>query len=230
MPILDLRNSKAFGVFAKQPLAGQVKTRLARMTSPAWAQRVAQASLEDSIDRFRAVSAARSIVYSAADGKSYFKRLANDQFSLVPQTDGDLGQRLQSFFNRCRRQRYRRKVVVGSDSPTLPLEYIEQAFELLRKNDVVIGPALDGGYYLIGGGPRMPAIFDDIPWSSAQVLEKTVARLQATSSRLALLPPWYDVDTVDDWAMLRGHVFAMRCAGIDPGVPRIEALLAETTK
>jgi uncharacterized protein len=87
---------------------------------------------------------------------------------------------------------------------------------------VVVGPAGDGGYYLIGCGAKEFPIFTEIPWSTSSVLEETIER--AGSARLALLPPWYDVDTVEDWAMLRGHVRALRKAGVDPGVPRVEKL------
>lgn len=217
------------GVFAKEPLAGQVKTRLAQSTSAEWAQRVSRAFLEDSLDRFARIEAYRVIAYSPASAETYFSQLARQQYSLFPQGEGDLGQRLKNFFDDYRGQRWQRIVAVGSDSPNLPIEYIEQAFRLLKENDLVIGPAFDGGYYLIGCGPREFPIFDGIPWSTSRVLEESVRRLESASARFALLPPWYDVDTADDWAMLRGHVLAMRRAGIDPDVPRIERLIQEQT-
>ena len=99
-------------------------------------------------------------------------------------------------------------VLVGTDSPTLPLAFIEQAFHELERADVVLGPATDGGYYLVGCALRLPPIFDGIAWSSSHVLAETVSRLTDPSWRLALLPPWYDVDTLDDWHLLRGHLAA----------------------
>jgi rSAM/selenodomain-associated transferase 1 len=222
-------NGKILGVFAKEPSAGQAKTRLAEAASPAWAQRVAEAFLEDSLDRFAQVDASRSIVYAPAAASSFFARLSNGRFELVAQGDGDLGQRLQNFFAHVRTDGYSRIVAVGTDSPTLPIAYIEDAFRLLLTHDVVIGPAFDGGYYLIGGGPKTIPLFEAIPWSTARVLETTVERVRAASATLALLPPWYDVDRLDDWAMLRGHVLAMRQAGIDPGVPRVERLMVDET-
>jgi rSAM/selenodomain-associated transferase 1 len=218
---------RILGVFAKQPLAGQAKTRLAQETSPEWACRVAQAILEDSLDRFSQIQASRAIVYAPAAGTAYFSRLAQGRYDLIPQCDGDLGQRLHHFFREARRHGYSRIVAVGSDSPTLPIDFVEQAFAALEVNDAVIGPAYDGGYYLIGGGLQELAVFDDIPWSSAHVLEMTIQRVQRTSARLALLPPWYDVDTADDWAILCADVRARRSAGIDPGVPRVEQLMQE---
>jgi rSAM/selenodomain-associated transferase 1 len=221
-------DDRILGVFAKQPVADQVKTRLAQATSPEWAARVAQAFLEDSLDRFNQVQASRAIVYAPDSANTYFSQLAQGRYSLTPQCDGDLGQRLNHFFADARRRGYSRIIAVGADSPTLPVTNIEQAFQLLETHDAVIGPTTDGGYYLIGcGSASLATIFKDIPWSTSRVLEMTVQRLRESSARTALLPPWYDVDTVDDWAMLRGHVLAMRQAGIDPGVPRVEQLIQE---
>jgi uncharacterized protein len=219
---------RIFGVFAKQPLAGHAKTRLAQTTSPEWAQRVAQAFLEDSLDRFSRIQASRAIVYAPATEATFFSQLAQGRYDLIPQCAGDLGQRLHHFFAEARRHGYSRIIAVGADSPTLPLDYVEQAFAALEANDVVIGPAHDGGYYLIGGGLQDLAMFDDIPWSSARVLEVTVERVQKASARLALLPPWYDVDTAADWAMLCDDVRTNRLAGLDPGVPRVERLMQDS--
>lgn len=219
--------SGLLGVFAKEPIAGSVKTRLAQATSAPWAQRVAAALLEDSLDRFGQVDAHRAIVYAPAAASAFFAGLSKGRFELIAQGAGDLGQRLQSFFAHARSHGYSRIVAVGSDSPTLPITYIDDAFGLLDTHDVVIGPAFDGGYYLIGSGPTTIPLFEAIPWSTSRVLETTVERVRTASATLALLPPWYDVDLLDDWAMLRGHVLAMHQAGIDPGVPHVERLILE---
>ena len=145
---------------------------------------------------------------------------------MIPQADADLGERLKQFFTQARQHGFARIVAIGTDSPTLPVAWVEQAFALLENHEVVIGPALDGGYYLIGASKELP-LFEAIPWSSSRVLAATVERLQTGDARLALLPPWYDVDTVDDWALLCGHVRAMRRARIDPKAPRVERLLSE---
>jgi len=216
---------RILGIFAKQPLAGKAKTRLAQATSPDLAQRVAQALLEDSLDHFSGIQASRAIVYAPATGTTFFSQLAQGRYDLIPQCDGDLGHRLHHFFANARRHGYSRIIAVGADSPTLPIDYVEHAFTALEAHDVVIGPAQDGGYYLIGGSLQELAIFDDIPWSSTRVLEVTIECVQKASARLALLPPWYDVDTAADWAMLCDDVRARRLAGLDPGVPRAEQLM-----
>ena len=217
-----------FAIFAKQPRPGQAKTRLADATSPEFAQAVAEAMLGDTVERFRRLHTNRAIVYAPLESEAYFKAMAGDGYACVPQTPGDLGARLKQFIDQQQLRGLDRIIIIGSDSPTLPVEYVEQAFGLLETNDVVIGPAVDGGFYLLGVGATEVPIFDGMPWSTAGVLDATVARLQTVSARLSLLPPWYDVDSADDWRMLCGHVRAMRLAGIDPGVPRVERLMAES--
>ena len=220
-----MQSSAILGIFAKQPRAGNAKTRLAQATSADWARHVAEAFLEDTLDRFAQLSVCRTIIYSPGDAADYFSGLSNGRYELVPQGDGDLGQRLQAFVDEAHRRKFTRIVAIGADSPTLPVEYVDQAFALLEEKDVIIGPAFDGGYYLIGCGLREMPLFVDIPWSSANVLAKTIERV--TTQSLALLPPWYDVDSLDDWHMLCGHIKAMRAAGVNVGAPRVERLVLD---
>lgn len=222
-----MKEARVLGLFAKWPEPGAVKTRLARGDA-AWGARVAHAFLLDALQCLAAVDAHHVLVFSPPEREADFAALAADRFALTPQANGDLGQRLAAFFGRQWDAGARAVVAVGTDSPTLPVEYIERAFAELESADVVLGPATDGGYYLVGCGPDYPPLFDNIAWSSRRVLTDTIAALTDPRWRLALLPPWYDVDTPDDWTMLCGHVAALRRAGIDPAVPHTEALLRET--
>jgi rSAM/selenodomain-associated transferase 1 len=215
---------RVLGLFAKLPVAGRVKTRLAAGSSPAWAADVARAFLLDCVQRLSAIDARRVLAYAPPDAASYFADVTGRRFTLAAQPDGDLGMRMRTFFEDELRQGADHVVLLGTDSPTVPLDYVRQAFASLDGADVVLGPATDGGYYLVGCGGRAPPIFQDMTWGHGDVLADTVARL-GDGWRLALLPPWYDVDTMDDWRMLRGHVAAMRRAGIDPAVPHVERLL-----
>jgi rSAM/selenodomain-associated transferase 1 len=222
-----MREQKALGLFAKWPIPGRVKTRLAP-SNAAWGARAAQAFLLDALQRFAAVEAQRVLAFAPAEHEADFAALVADRFLLTPQGDGDLGQRLAAFFAQQFDIGARAVVVIGTDSPTLPVEYVEHAFAELANTDVVLGPATDGGYYLIGCKPDHPPLFDNIAWSSGRVLADTIAALAESRWRLALLPPWYDVDTPEDWELLRGHMAALRRAGIDPAAPQTEALLRET--
>lgn len=117
-------------------------------------------------------------------------------------------------------------VVIGTDSPTLPVALIEAAFEALNAADVVLGPATDGGYYLLGCAGQVPPVFAGIRWGEPTVLAETVMRLSEPRWRLKILPVWSDVDTLNDWHALRGYLAALRRAGIDSELPCTEALTA----
>jgi rSAM/selenodomain-associated transferase 1 len=219
-------NRRVLGLFAKWPRAGAVKTRLGG--DPDWAAAVDRAFLLDTLQRLATVAARRVVVFTPSEAEGDFAGLVHGRFQLEPQAAGDLGQRLAGFFRGQLAAGATAVVAVGVDSPTLPVEHVERAFTELERVDAVLGPALDGGYYLMGCGPRLPPMFDGIPWSTADVLAETVARLADPTWQLALLPPWYDVDTPKDWSLLRGHVAALRRAGVDPGVPHTEALLRQS--
>ncbi len=213
------------GIFAKLPQPGQVKTRLAAATSPAFAAEVADAMLRDTLDRLAGIDAERWLVFAPTDADAALTEIVSGRYQLTRQGDGDLGQRLQRFIQAKMRTGTERIVVVGADSPTMPIDIVELAFRELASANVVVGPATDGGYYLIGCARRVPPIFTGIAWGTATVLRDTMVRLDA-DARFALLPPWYDVDTLDDLRMLRGHLDALARVGMDPACPRTKRMSA----
>jgi uncharacterized protein len=217
-------SSRVLGVFAKWPRPGAVKTRLGG--DARWQACVARAFLLDTLGRLSAVPARRVVAFDPPEAEADFAGLVRGAFALTPQSAGDLGGRLSAFVSARLGEGASAVVVVGGDSPTLPAEYVGRAFAELGRADVVLGPSCDGGYYLLGCARRVPPVFDGIDWGGPSVLAETVARLADPGWRLAVLPPWYDVDTPEGWAMLRGHVAALRRAGLDPGVPHTEALLS----
>ncbi len=222
------QSERVIGLLAKQPIPGLVKTRLAAETSPEWAARVANAFIIDTLDRFAEIEARRILVFTPTEAREYFSDLAGHHYKLIPQSEGDLGRRMTAFFQDVFRHGPAKAVLLGVDSPTLPLSYIENAFDQLDQVDLVLGPATDGGYYLLGCSGRVPPIFDDMNWSRPGVLSDTISRLHDASFQLALLPPWYDVDTLNDWQMLCGHLAALRRAGIDPKATHTEKLALES--
>jgi rSAM/selenodomain-associated transferase 1 len=219
-------NAAVLGIFTKQPRPGYVKTRLAAQTSPEWAARLAEALLLDSLARWQRIHARRIIVFTPSQARGYFTSMGSNRFELESQCDGDLGQRLEHFFVNHLRSGATRMIAVGSDSPTLPASFIEHAIRELNSSDVVLGPATDGGYYLLGCR-RLPPIFAGVAWGSHHVLHDSITRLRDGSWKVSILPPWYDIDSLDDLWMLRGHLLAMRLAGDDPGLPNTEPLLDE---
>jgi glycosyltransferase A (GT-A) superfamily protein (DUF2064 family) len=116
----------------------------------------------------------------------------------------DLGERLDNVLTHCLRNGYRQAVVTDSDSPTLPVAYLKQAFGELDDPtvDVVLGPCDDGGYYLIGLKAPCSALFRGIAMSTSTVAADTLRRAEEQGLRVACLPRWYDVDTYEDLARL----------------------------
>ena len=225
----SIHNEVTLALFAKQPIPGRVKTRLASATSPEWAAALSEAFLLDALDRFESFEGRRVLVYDPPEAWGYFERMTAGRYELVPQAGGDLGQRLGSFLESAINQSSASVLVVGTDCPTLPMTFIAQAVAELKRADLVVGPTTDGGYYLIGGTRYLPELFTGIPWSTNRVLSETTNRIAAANARLALLPPWYDVDTLDDVRMLHGHLAAMRLAGFDNLPRRTEELLNRST-
>jgi rSAM/selenodomain-associated transferase 1 len=222
-----ITSGDVLGLFAKWPEPEQVKTRLAAETSPRFAAEVARAFLEDCLERYSRLDVRPVLAFSPEKASKSFDALAPMVWEREHQTEGNLGQRMADFFTRQFSLGAARVVLIGTDSPTAPVDFVKRAFAELEKADLVLGPATDGGYYLVGGTPRMPSIFTDIDWGSSNVLAHTIAQLPP-STKLALLPPWYDVDTLACWQMLQGHLLALRLAGVDPMAPRTECLAGKS--
>ncbi len=134
------------------------------------------------------------------DSLNELKHWLGDHYLYMPQTGEDLGERMKNAFVEAISMNFKRVVLIGSDIPDLPLEFIEEAFTSLREKDVVIGPSFDGGYYLIGfkNETFSPRVFEGIYWSTASVLEKTLRVLTGEGLTVHTLRPLRDIDTVED--------------------------------
>lgn len=193
---------RALIVVAKQPVAGQVKTRIAVRLGQERAAQLYCCSLEDTLDLVSSFGEAQPILsYTPATeaSRSFFANLA-PEFLLLSQHGTDLGERLLDAFRQSAMRGSDRMVILGTDSPSLPLQFIAAAFSALDDpaTDVVMGPATDGGYYLLGLRTPYPELFAGISWSTERVAAQTRARAAAAGLRLVELDPWYDLDTVDD--------------------------------
>lgn len=118
----------------------------------------------------------------------------------MPQRGENLGERMENCFTEAFTMNFKRVVLVGSDIPSLPLDFIEEAFVSLKENDVVIGPSLDGGYYLIGFKDKTfsSQVFKGIPWSTEKVFEQTMKILEREGLTVHSLKPLRDIDTIED--------------------------------
>jgi rSAM/selenodomain-associated transferase 1 len=188
------------GMFAKYWEPGRVKTRLAAAIGDPAASRLYRRFVLTLLQRFAGVGQRRVLAYTPAERRTEFESLAPDGWLLAAQIDGDLGQRMQDYFADAFRRGATRVILVGSDSPNLPVDYVNDAFQQLDKYPVVLGPADDGGYYLVGAARSVPPMFSGIQWSSPQVWSQTVSRLRDADCPYGVLPAWYDVD---DLASLR---------------------------
>jgi len=204
---------KTFGLFGKFPSPGHVKTRLADEVGEEVATRLYAAFVDDLSFRFRAAGDRRIMGFWPANTADFFEQYVKLGYELWPQPDGDLGEKIISFFKYTLKEEGSRAVLIGTDSPTLPSEFAERAFEKLNDVDCVLGPATDGGYFLVGLSRPAPALFENIAWSGSNVLVQTVQRAAALGLTLDLLTPWYDVDNLADLQMLAGHLRAMTHSG-----------------
>jgi rSAM/selenodomain-associated transferase 1 len=189
-------------IFAKAPVAGGVKTRLTPPLPPDEAAALYEACLRDVVARCARERARVELWYQADRfAAEYFPR-EFPHLRLNVQSDGHLGEKLSAAFAQSFADGAQHVVIVGSDVPTLPDSILNAAFDQIRDADLVIGPTLDGGYYLIGltqaAWPRAESIFRDIEWSTDGVFRSTVEKSVQAALEMRILPGWYDVDTVDD--------------------------------
>jgi rSAM/selenodomain-associated transferase 1 len=204
--------NQALIVVAKRPLPGQAKTRLAPPLTPAAAAGLYEAFLRDTLDLMRCVGGARYILaFLPEDAHGYFRALAPD-FDLMPQCGPDLGARLDHALTACLDDGFERAVIMDSDSPTLPSEYLARAFTELEAADGVLGPCDDGGYYLIGLRRPAPRLLREVKMSTPWVVRDTLALAATEGLKLAQLPGWYDVDTAAELERLRAEM-----ANLPPG-------------
>lgn len=187
-------------VFAREPVPGRVKTRLAAAIGEQAAAERYDAMLRDVLETARQLSGAETVVYWSCEEKALSLLAERHGFCSRIQGAGDLGQRMLAAFEEMFSGGCERCCIIGSDAPDLPLSYIRKAFQLLEsgENDAVFGPSRDGGYYLLGLRQVCPALFTDIAWSSSAVLEQSLAAARKAGLTAALLPEWQDIDTIDD--------------------------------
>ncbi|MBC8136501.1 MAG: TIGR04282 family arsenosugar biosynthesis glycosyltransferase [Fibrella sp.] len=193
----------------KSPVVGRVKTRLASPGVPEeCVVKLASAFLEDTCALLKHPLLPARVVL-ALDGDPADLPASASLLLTVAQGNGDLGQRLTRLFAAQFAIPGTRAVcAIGSDTPHLPLAFVVEAFSRLASpdTDVVWGPADDGGYYLVGMNRLIPELFQNIPWSSPDVLTASRERARALGVRAALLPPWYDIDTPSDLTKLRDDI------------------------
>lgn len=173
-----------------------MKTRIAKDTSDSIALQIYLQLLQKTRDITAAIPTKKYLYYSDAintadewDNALYYKKT---------QSGNNLGDRMAAAFTEVFTEA-NSIIIMGSDCPSMSPELIMHAFGLLNKNDVVIGPAQDGGYYLLGMSHMIKELFEDMPWSESSLIQKTIAIIEQLNLKYAIMPTLNDIDTIDDW-------------------------------
>ncbi|MCG3778874.1 MAG: 2-phospho-L-lactate guanylyltransferase [Nitrospira sp.] len=222
----------ALVIFAKAPIPSEVKTRLCPPLTPDEAATLHGSFVLDMLERSKLAVAKlqlpfhRYLACTPSSELVFFKIMEERQgVRLLDQVGEDLGQRLHHTFAHLFAKGYKQVIIVGTDVPTLPLSVYQDALTLLGRADLVLGPALDGGYYLIGLKQPAEKLFAGVPWSTDQVLSVTQQHAKALGLSIGLTTPWRDVDTIADLQALitegqeddkkpkQNRVFSMRTTG-----------------
>ena len=222
----------ALVIFAKAPIPGEVKTRLCPPLTPDEAATLHGSFILDMLERTTLAVGTlqlpfhRYLACAPSSDLVFFKIMEERQgVRLLDQTGEDLGQRMHRTSVDVFAKGYKQVIIVGTDVPTLPLSVYQEALAILGRSDVALGPALDGGYYLIGLKQPAEQLFTGVPWSTDQVLAVTQQQAKTLGLSVELTTPWRDVDTIADLQALitecrednkkpkQDRTFSMRTAG-----------------
>jgi rSAM/selenodomain-associated transferase 1 len=190
--------------FIKSPEQTTVKSRLAEAVGSEKARELYRNFVLDMLETLSDVVAGGQhdlwvCFYPPEAGQEIHDWLGSS-YTCVPQQGNDLGERMQNAFLAGFTAGYRRAILLGSDTPDLTSAIITAALSRLNTHPAVIGPACDGGYYLLGFQSQafLPAIFCGIPWSTGEVYTRTREVFRRTHTHVFILPPWRDIDTIAD--------------------------------
>lgn len=187
-------------MFVKYPEKGKVKSRLSQYWDEDMVVRLYHAFIEDLLESLSGGDYQFRVAYHPREREKDFSHEFGNDLSYMPQIGTDLGKKMLNAFNQCFTEEFQMVVVIGSDSPDLPQQLINEAFQSLKKSDAVIGPAHDGGYYLIGFRRESftPEAFEGIDWSTESVYKTTMGILKSAGINVHVLPAWRDIDRPED--------------------------------
>jgi rSAM/selenodomain-associated transferase 1 len=186
--------------FIRNPERGRVKTRLAASIGDEKALKLYRGFILNILSNINRETFLFYLCFFPADALDSIKQWLGEDYLYTPQIGEDLGERMKNGFTEAFAMNFKRVVLIGSDIPDLPIEFIEEAFTSLKEKDAVIGPSLDGGYYLIGFKEKTfsPQVFKGIPWSTERVFEQTMKILEREGLMVHVLNPLRDIDTIED--------------------------------
>lgn len=195
-------------IFSRYPEPGRTKTRLIPCLGAVGAANLQRQMTEHTLRQVRALRAERAVdgvVAFTGATIAMMRAWLGDDWHYAPQAAGDLGQRMAAAIANSWGMGAQRTVIIGIDCPDLTPAILTAAFEQLRTHAVVLGPAQDGGYYLVGLAEPLPALFTGIDWSTDQVLAQSLQAIAAEGKTCALLPTLGDVDYPEDLSIWAKH-------------------------
>lgn len=186
--------------FVRNPERGEVKTRLAATLSQNVARDLYRCFILDMLSALGSTGFPITICYYPEDGRDDIERLVGEGYAFQPQYGEDLGERMKNGMVDSFAQGFDRAIVIGSDIPDLPGAFIQESFAALETYDSVLGPSLDGGYYLIGfqRATFLPEAFQGVQWGTEIALRQTLAIFRDNQRTAYLLPYLRDIDTPED--------------------------------
>ncbi len=215
----------ALAVMTKAPLPGASKTRLTPPLTANEAAKLSACFLRDTCDNIAGVcldgSGEGIAVYTPAHAEAFFNRLLPASYGLVEQRGSSFGERLFHAAEDLLSSQYDSFCLIDSDSPTLPTSFLRAAVSALAApgDRVILGPAKDGGYYLIGLKHAHRRVFEDVDWSTSRVLSQTIARAKEIRLPVTVLPAWFDVDDAATLRQLCYELFARNGRHATPSDP-----------
>lgn len=189
-------HDSALLIFIKNAELGKVKTRLASTVGDEKALKIYRSLLNHTRHIAEETKADRLLFYN--NTINHADEWSETHFQKYLQEDGDLGVRIKKAFQTAFEQ-HSKVVIIGSDCASLNVEIVEEAFMALNSSPFVIGPAMDGGYYLIGMNQLELSVFENIDWSTDQVFNQTIAAIKKLNKSCYLLPELSDIDYEEDW-------------------------------
>lgn len=186
-------------IFAKEPIAGLVKTRLGKTIGMQKAANIYEQLLKYTLAEVSKLSNVEIYLYKTSDSsEDYFRNIVPYDLKLLDQKGEDLGQKMSNAFEQVFLSGAKRVIIVGTDCPAMNKSLIEQAFLELLQNDLVIGPSTDGGYYLLGMNEKQSFLFENIAWSTPTVFAETIKIAHENQLSLFRLKEYSDIDEEKD--------------------------------
>lgn len=200
--------------FAKAPDPGRVKTRLIPILGETAASQLQEAFILDLLRSTDSLPIDRAVACDPDPDHPFFLKCGRDHpLRFVQQRGSDLGERMKNAFTWGFAEGFSKVLLIGCDLPTLPVDFVGEAIDRLDAVSVVLGPSVDGGYYLIGGRPPVPDLFEGIDWGTGQVLAATLQKLATQQTTCHLLPFWYDIDRPEELPLLKAHLALLKRQG-----------------